>query len=214
MSFGGSVLAMIVTLRNNARPRRKAFEYSSEKDSALKKHYELNYKTVSASQIQKIRRRIRRKAEREDKKQLYVFLTFIALVSSILIFASYRYTQNVQENNAKVTEARQAKLIKMQKDEIHFKNADIEYFLNDGKKYNDKGDFRNGKIQFYKALEVNPDSYNAYLGYVTSSINECIHYNVNCHHTQKLLNSALKKYGETPQLVKLQESLNKKNSAL
>lgn len=110
MSFGGSVLAMIVSLKNNARPKRKAFAYSKGKEAILKKRYGLKYKSISAEKLSAIKSKIKRQTERENKQKMLKLVFILTMVLASLLILSIHFQKSVKENNSKVVKERKLSL--------------------------------------------------------------------------------------------------------
>jgi hypothetical protein len=90
MSFGGSVSAMISSLKNNARAKRKTYfdkNDSYKKGSDLKTEYD--FQEVSADESEHIKERIRANAKKENKKR--VFFLILSVMAIIIVFLLFNY---------------------------------------------------------------------------------------------------------------------------
>jgi len=87
MGFGGSVSAMVSSLKNNKRPRVSTF-------SKLKRYENVKYKKGSIEkkatpqQLKEIRERL----QKENKKSLTISITIIA-ISILLMYLLFNYVK-------------------------------------------------------------------------------------------------------------------------
>ncbi|WP_162984895.1 hypothetical protein [Mesonia aquimarina] len=84
MSFGGSVHAMITTLKNNARSRSTYFdkEYSSVKS----KQAGIPIEKISPEELQKIRIRLQKENKQRTRKRILIFSVIFLLIAALTIF--------------------------------------------------------------------------------------------------------------------------------
>jgi len=141
MSFGGSVLAMIITLKNNARHRRKAFEYSDEKNRFIRTHLELKYKTVSVERLARIKKQIRKELDQEDRQSLFRTMAIWGLISILLVGATSYYYFQMKERNAALYAKQKLQRENVRQDVIALRQNDVDYFLTKGKQYLESEDY-------------------------------------------------------------------------
>lgn len=208
LPYGGSVLGMIISLKNNARPKRTPFKDKKEKDRTnYKNHYPLSFKRVSKEKLEKIKSRYRDSIVREDNRRLTIISIIIVVLGTFAVYGGIRYYYHVQEQNAKY---QQQKLVQDKKNKqiavVSFEEK-YEYLMNSGKKYLSKQHYSYAKHQFHEAVKIKPDDFNANLGLVGAYVYDCIKYNHSCSEAEGYLLQALGKFGRKEQLVKLEEAL-------
>lgn len=207
MSFGGSVLAMIVTLKNNARARRKAFEYIESKETSIHSHYSLKYKKVSKEKLSGIKNRIRSTIDKENKKSLLLTLLIIFIPSLLAIGGIIRYTNNIKEHNAIVAQNRKERLQFEKENTIRLDASDLNYFITNGNKWLENKNYHRAKIQFYNALKTNPDNYEAFYGLTKAYVYHCEEHNEKCDEASIIVKNAIHKFGENPELHALKSKV-------
>ena len=86
MSFGGSVLAMITSLKNNARKKKPAFKsWKEDKHIFHFRKRPLVYKQVSKVELNKIKQEIQLKAQKDRRKQR-ILLVVISVPILVLLY--------------------------------------------------------------------------------------------------------------------------------
>ena len=205
MSFT-TVLAMIQSLRQNARPRRKAFEYSKDKESSLKKHYSLKYKKVSSIKLENIKSKIKLQTEKENRQ---IFLKIVTIGSIALIIFTIYYTNSDNANNARIVKERSERLSKQKIENEALKNMDINFFIDSGEKWIEKKDFREARHLYNLALDIDPNNYSANIGLVNAYILDCLYNDSNCYNSEYLLKKTIGKFGNTKELNELQTKLER-----
>ena len=88
MSFGGAVSAMVTSIKNNARPKRKTFFDRNSKSSKNKKEKNaLLNKKVTPQQLLKIRQTIKLENKEALKKNIIIIaIGFVIIIGGLLIF--------------------------------------------------------------------------------------------------------------------------------
>lgn len=205
--WGGSVLGMIISLKNNARPRRKPFE--AQKDHPIghrsKKKRELHFKKVSAEKLSETRKNIREKIKRDERKY-YLKITGISLIVCALIFgivyANDKKNNEIQKRNIEIR--KQNKDMLMQQEQS-LSPADFDAHMTDGIYYLKKGKYRSAHKSFSQACIIQPDDYRANMGLCASKIYICLQTGENCQATEDFLIESMAKFGRRKDLVKLEE---------
>ncbi|MDD3687193.1 MAG: hypothetical protein PHE56_10555 [Bacteroidales bacterium] len=90
MSFGGSVLAMITTLKNNARPKQNLKDLLKENDTKnYYKNLEVHDKVISPTELSRIKKRIHDESVIEKRRNTLVFISvfFVIIFLVVLIIA-------------------------------------------------------------------------------------------------------------------------------
>lgn len=203
--YGGAVLAMIISIKNNALRRRKPFELQKDKQK-IRTHHPLRYKKVSDKKLKEVNARLLRKIEREDTKRLIIIYLLILVLGSGSIYGVIRYTNRVKDHNTKVAVTRReynkAKAIEGSLDVESL----FEFLYNDGMKWLEKERYKYAKQQFYEACTLKPGNYEANLGLTTAYVNACVKHHIECYTAWKLLESSLKKFGPRPELEELRKT--------
>lgn len=211
MSFGGSVLAMIITLKNNARHRRKAFEYSDEKSKSIRTHLKLSYKSVSSEKLASIKKKIRKESDKEDRRSLFRTMAVLALLSILLVGSTTYYFYYLQEKNSALYAKQELQRKNARKDAIASSQKDVNYFLANGKHYLGKSDYNRAKQLYTKAFELEPEDHDVLRGLTAAYIYDCQFNNIGCQSAKRLLNLYYDTYGETDDYRELQELMSSNN---
>ncbi|PKQ61724.1 hypothetical protein BZG02_14975 [Labilibaculum filiforme] len=207
MSFGGSVQAMISSIKNNARPKNDRFRSHSKdcikRPSAIRT---LEYKKVTESELKQIKNKIRVKALKENRKlKLLVLLISIPILGTIYCIAQYKI-DDFQENH-------RIAAIKIQHEIDEIKQAKenkILYFLEDGSSWLNKGHYKNAKTQFYNAYKIESDDYRINYANTKVYVLDCIENNVKCVTAERMVKGLKEKYGNKAEIVELELLLEQK----
>lgn len=91
MSYGGSVLAMITSLKNNARPKHKVKDLLKENDTKnYYKNVELHDKKISPTELSRIKKRIHDESVTETRRNALIFISvFIVIVFLVVLLVIY-----------------------------------------------------------------------------------------------------------------------------
>jgi hypothetical protein len=208
MSFGGSVLAMILSLKNNASPRHKVFDYVKDKKRTFKRRAPLHYKKVSQKELNLIKAKIRKQSNREDNQQFLKLMLAMFVIAGLLLVGTIYHNNTVDTKNTQIVRARQEHLLHQKADKIAYNSNNLKYFLDKGQKYLDNGDYRYAKILFATARSIDLDNYEANLGYVRTYVSDCNESINSCETTRRLLTTIIEKFGETEELIELILFLN------
>jgi hypothetical protein len=187
MGFGGSVLAMILTLKNNARPKRKAFEAVKDFDKN-QVHWKtrLKFKTLPKDQLNDLKDKIREDARRKRYKQTIIS---VILFSTVLIFGIYFINNFIEKQNL-IIEANSEQKKNYNKD----RSEKYLYYLNDGYKWLGEEHYKNAKFQFNQANEIFPEDYRTKIALTTAFVYDCMATNTDCIKAQALLGRIEKEY--------------------
>ena len=93
MGGEGSMLAMIVSLKNNralVKKRKKLFTQSNIRD-LNHTHTDLRFKHVSDNKLERIKLKIRKNQEKENRRILSAFIGIIFLLVGICLFLCFKY---------------------------------------------------------------------------------------------------------------------------
>jgi hypothetical protein len=91
MSFGGSVLAMITTLKNNSRPKQKLKDLLKENDTKnYYKNVEIHDKKISPTELSRIKQRIHDESITETRRNALIFISvFIVIIFLVVLVVVY-----------------------------------------------------------------------------------------------------------------------------
>ena len=89
MSFGGSVSAMIASLKNNARPKRKTyFDRNSTAMHSEEQENPLLKKKATPEQLKQIRETIQQENKRKRRNQILSFSVAVVVIIVFFIYAN------------------------------------------------------------------------------------------------------------------------------
>lgn len=201
--YGGSVLGMIISLKNNARPRRKPFEsLKREYKHSLRKHYGLEYHDVSKEKLEKVKLKIRKKLRNEERIR-YLKITVFAFIICSLLFTGVSI--QLKRNNEINRQNRKAEKISAMTPAEQFKE-----YLNNGYQLLNEEKYNDAKYLFLSALRIEPDNYKANLALTEAYIKNCVFNDTDCAKTENLLENNLEKFGRTDKLIELKNLLYSK----
>jgi hypothetical protein len=202
MSFGGSVQAMIISIKNNARPKKNIFR-SRNKDH-VNQHSEesnLKYKTVSASKLNKIKDDIRKKAKQDRRRQSILALLIII---PIVVISSLTIRYKIQQYPAKkAKEDRKYELM------ILTEKRTMRV-LKEGSILLSKGDYENAKKVYLLGCTINPEDYRINYANAKAYVLDCIENEIGCDTATRMVNGMKKKHGDKYEILHLELLLSQK----
>jgi tetratricopeptide (TPR) repeat protein len=196
MSFAGSVLSMIVSLKNNARPKRKRFKgYNEHEKIPELKNLKLQTREIPDEEMKAIKHRIRMETKKDNRRFFLFTLVFgiFVLVFVVLLFNNFYQEQQIYEKLAPLKEAEKKRV-------LHEK---FEYLLNDGYEYLERGRYHNAKFLFREASELIPGDYRAKFATLKAYIYDCKENKVNCYTAERMLRDCLSEYPEDRDVIEL-----------
>lgn len=199
MGFGGTVLAMIQSLRANARPKHKAFQNWRKRDNqSFNFNKKLKFKTVSEDELKIIVAKNNAEIKKEQKlKNIKVFLSFIVLIPLSVFIVFYLFFKPALSNHQPY-----------QPPHEETNNLEqVNYLLNSGYEWLNKNHYKNARFQFNRVLEINSKSKNAFYGLTASYIYECVLDSTSCEKAQKLLSEYNFRFGNDTSIEYLEELL-------
>ncbi|MCE4563035.1 hypothetical protein INQ51_01810 [Maribellus sp. CM-23] len=189
MSFGGSVLAMIQSLRANARPKHKAYQdWTKTENRRYSSSPQVFFKKVSAEKLAEIKAKNREETEREQRRSYWkitLSLLVIVPVVTLFLFEFFFQPDRINRNPAR------SKTV-----EATLSAEQIDYLLNSGYSWLNKNHYKNARFQFERVLEVQPRNKIAVYGMAASFVYECKKERQKCDEAQKRLDEYIRKYGE------------------
>ncbi|MDX8340625.1 hypothetical protein SLH46_15615 [Draconibacterium sp. IB214405] len=190
MGFGGSVLAMIQSLRANARPKHHAYQDWEKADKRIfKNKYKLVSKQVSPEKLAQLKTKYRKEIEKDQKRTLILTILSIVIIIPLITFGIFQFFFSNSQNNYRpyVSEAEK------QKTEITIEQ--INYLLDSGYDWLNKSHYKNARYQFNRVLEVIPTNKDALFGMTASYVYECQKEHTNCERATELLQNYISKFG-------------------
>lgn len=203
LPWGGSILGMIISLKNNARPKRTPFKDRKDKDRLkYKTHRSLKYKKVSEERLKVINARYKKAIEKDNSRILFVIIPIVIIIGGIALFGTIRYTNSAKEKSSRILAERK----KSSQNKADYSLTDkYIYLMNSGKRYLSKQHYSYAKHQFSEAITIKPNSFNANLGLTASLVYDCKKNNIACEAAEEFLIKTLGKFGRKKQLVELEK---------
>ncbi|WP_321346472.1 hypothetical protein [uncultured Draconibacterium sp.] len=206
MGFGGSVLAMIQSLRSNARPKHHAYQdWDKGEKRIFKNKYKLVSKQVSPEKLAQLKAKYRKKIERDQKRTQTITIVSLIIIIPLITFGIFQFFfSNSQRNyHPYVSEAEE------QKTEITLEQ--INYLLDSGYEWLNKSHYKNARFQFNRVLEVNPGNKDALFGMAASYVYECQKEHTNCEKAKTSLQDYISNFGSYTKTDHLSTILNSSN---
>ncbi|WP_303919703.1 hypothetical protein [Draconibacterium sediminis] len=206
MGFGGSVLAMIQSLRANARPKHHAYQNWDKGEKLIfKNKYKLVSKQVSPEQLAQLKTKYRTKIEKDQKRTLFLTIVSLVIFIPLITFGIFQFFFSISQKNYHpyVSEAEK------QKAEITIEQ--INYLLDSGYEWLNKSHYKNARYQFNRVLEVNAENKDALFGLAASYVYECQKENSNCDKAGELLKDYISTFGSDTKTDHLSTILNSSN---
>jgi len=203
MGFGGSVLAMIQSLRANARPKHKAYQdWEKAENRRFHSDRKLVDKKVSQEKLLQIKTTNKKKIDREQKRNLIIKLLTLIVLIPLIIFAVFQFFFHHGELNYHPYQSQ------VEQHEEVLDNEQINYLLNSGFEWLNKNHYKNARFQFNRVLEVQPDNKYANYGLTATYVYECRIDGTNCTKAHNLLDNYITKNGKDQSVERLLEMLN------
>jgi len=201
-------MAMIVSLKNNARAKKRAFDSWKENKFIIhKKNSPLVFKKVSDKDLKIIKKDIQRKAK-NDRKRVAILTAIILIPVLIISYILVKNGLNKYTEDRLLEETERLNKI----DEIkNQKEETILYFLNDGYKWLDRRNFKNAKIQFYEAYKIDHNDYRINFANAKVYVLDCVENSENCNTADKLVDGLIDRFGENEEINYLEELLKESN---
>lgn len=203
MSFGGSVLAMIQSLRANARPKHHAFQ-GWKKAEARQFHSNIKpkYKEISPEKLQQIIKSNKKKIDREQQRSLFIKLFVLIVLLLLAAFTVFQFFFNTSQINHHPYQP------SLENEEILSDTEQINYLLNSGYEWLNKNHYKNARFQFNRVLESQPENKTAYYGLTASYVYECKIDRTGCEKARQLLGTYISKFGEDSSTSLLKDMLD------
>lgn len=198
MGFGGSVLAMIQSLRMNARPKHRVYEEFEKADKRVfHTHGELVDKKVAPEELERIKRLNKQKIEKEQKRNLIFLAISVVVLIPLIALAGFEFFFRESPINTLEQQT-------VTEDPV---TEQINYLLNSGYEWLNKNHYKNARFQFNRVLEVQPNNQSANYGLAATYVYECKIDSTNCEKASKMLNEYISKNGANSSTDYLKEML-------
>ncbi|WP_319501211.1 hypothetical protein [uncultured Draconibacterium sp.] len=206
MSFGGSVLAMIQSLRANARPKHHAYQKWEEGDKRIfKNKYKLVSKQVSPEELTRLKTKYRKEIEKDQKRTLALTIFSLVIIIPLITFGIFQFFFSISQKNYHPYVSEEEK----QRTEIT--TGQINYLLDSGYEWLNKSHYKNARFQFNRVLKINPQNKYALFGMAASYVYECQKEHTNCEKAKELLQDYISKFGSDSKTDHLSTILTSSN---
>lgn len=200
MSFGGSVQAMIVSIKNNARNRTNVFKKGKNENETAHIHKNsLQFKTVPADELEIIKKNIREKAQKENKKRR-IIAGIIIIPILVGIFFTVRYKISQYTNKVEDRRSSESSVVDDKTDRLL---KDSNYWLKNG-------NYLNAKKLLYKAYQINPGDYHINYANANVYVLDCVENGVGCKSADRMVKGMIERYGNEDELLALKSLLEQK----
>ncbi|WP_319482036.1 hypothetical protein [uncultured Draconibacterium sp.] len=206
MSFGGSVLAMIQSLRANARPKHHAYQKWEEGDKRIfKNKYKLVSKQVSPEELTRLKTKYQKEIEKDQKRTLALTIFSLVIIIPLITFGIFQFFFSISQKNYHPYVSEEEK----QRTEIT--TGQINYLLDSGYEWLNKSHYKNARFQFNRVLKINPQNKYALFGMAASYVYECQKEHTNCEKAKELLQDYISKFGSDTKTDHLSTILTSSN---
>jgi hypothetical protein len=197
MSWGGSVAAMIQSLKNNKALLGKRYTYFDAKKDYLRATHgmKITYQKATKEELRFVREKIK-KQKRLDRIRVIIVLSIIC---PLLIYGTYKITTSFDE------EIKEQKIIRKKKDIEKY-----QFHINDGDYMISKGKWNNAIFQYTRASEIFPNEYDVQYRLTLAYTYKCQYTNEECTKSDSLVNRLLTYYPNDEKVKGLRVSLDDK----
>ncbi|WP_066627960.1 hypothetical protein [Labilibacter marinus] len=204
MSFGGSVAAMISSMKNNRKllSQRKTFK-DQKKDSRFRIGKALKFKEPSNADLLKIKERIRAKAIRQRRINTVIILVVVLVVSYLGVSFLGKVDDKYREIHTRELEEKEAMLLKIKEENEEEREELIVYFLNHGYECLSQEKYYYAKYYFKQIYDSEKDDYRVALAYTRSYVYDCINNKRECENTKLLIDRLKTKFGDKLEVAEL-----------
>ncbi|MBL4668600.1 MAG: hypothetical protein JKY30_04995 [Flavobacteriales bacterium] len=195
MSFGGSALAMIQSLKANKLLLGKRYTYFDAKKEYLiaAKGLKISNQKATPEQIRNIKELIRK-----QKRVAGIRLTIaLSIIFPLIIFGAYKFSGLFKNE--------------MTHQQIVVKEKSIEkykFHINDGDAMLNKGKWNNAIFQYTQASEILPNEYDAQYRLALAYTYKCKYTNNACGKSDSLVNRLLEHFPDNEKVQGLRVSLD------
>lgn len=198
MSFGGSVLGMIISLKNNSRSKirvSKMLKENQRQIRGLKK--DLHFKKVNDAELKIIKQEIKRKAKQQRRIKILISIPFLFVLIAISIMFWTDLKKEIQQD----------KIIQLEKDKKEQRILYDKYLweLNEGYKWLAKEKYKAAKHYFLNARKLRPYDYTTQVAITTAYMYDCIKNKVQCDTVNTLLMNLDASYTDKKEVNDLME---------
>ncbi len=208
MSFGGSVSAMITSLKNNARPKRSFQGRFNHEHGAFKTA--ITSKDISQAELKQIKSDFRKRIKTEQRQQVFKISIICSLITIFLvagiIIASKTYKISISAAN----QATKEKELKKESD----RNLVILEFISKGNSAISRQDYTNAKFFINKAYVTDNNSKIALLNNAKVYILDCLENDSECELCKYYVDLSVERFGLKEVSRNLPDLMNEYQSRL
>jgi len=219
MSGAGHLQSMRAILRNNRLLLRKTGLFKKDRSFlSSRKEYlkaakgEIDFKTISKSELRSLREKVVRNRKSENLRVWLITLVIMIPILSYTGYISYESWKKDQEIYAQQRESKKIKKILLDQKLSEKHNVKLnEYFLviSEGDEWIEKKNWNNAIYKYKKALKLFPNEFEANYRLALAYGYHCQNENIDCAVGKKLTNRLLKYFPEDPNLIKLEHTFEK-----
>jgi len=190
MSFGGSVAAMIATLKNNKMMLGERYTYFDAKKSYLRatKGMKITYRKATKEELALVRKKIKQ----QRKQAQIVAVVILSMVIPIVFFGAYKFIVSLNESH---------KLNEQIITKEHTKK--YQFFISDGDLMFQKRKWNNAIFQYTRALEVFPNEFDAQYRLAQAYTYKCQLENEGCFKADSLVDRLITHFPNDENIKKL-----------
>jgi tetratricopeptide (TPR) repeat protein len=204
MPGGGSILGMIISLRNNKQLLRKKSKYDKRRifsgdDPATLSHGKntpLEFKHISGKELEEYRKKIRERNRINLRRRIIGTTLVLVLVG----FGLFRLTVGIDRELVRFRREAEAATYEQNK----FK---YDLIVRDGDNYVLRAEWAEAIFAYKKALVIFPDMYEANFKLADAYMKSCMHDNMYCSEGKKHLDKIIALYPEEVKLLEIRATL-------
>jgi tetratricopeptide (TPR) repeat protein len=204
MPGGGSILGMIISLRNNKQllrkknrfDRRRMFSGDDPQNLIYGGNTPLEFKHISENELEEFRIKIRER----NRKNLRRRIIGSTLILFIVGFGIYWLTINIDRELVKIK--REAELATFEQN-----NFKYDLLVRSGDNYVLRSEWAEAIFEYRKALVIFPDIYEANYKLADAYMKSCMNDNMYCSEGKKHLDKIIALFPEEVKLLEIRATL-------
>ncbi|MCF8380997.1 MAG: hypothetical protein K9H49_15590 [Bacteroidales bacterium] len=212
MSFGGTVLSMILSLKNNSNllAKRKTYKELS-KNYKYKPGDPLKYKELPEAELIVLKAKIKRDLTRQRRlfalKSLFLIVLILGTGGVILSYVNNNYIEKSKKNEKELRSILESRKYSLS----DIDERGIEYYLNQGNYLLSNNQYVGAKYYFKKAYKYGPNDFFVLYANAKVYIYDCIYNDVECAEAIILLEYLEQHFGTNQDVKDLIKIYNEKN---
>lgn len=197
MSWGGSVAAMIQSLKANKALLGKRYTYFDAKKDYLRatKGMKITYQKATKEELRQVKEKIRKQKKTERRRVTIV----LCLMAPLIIFGTIKATGLFTKD--------------VTKEKVVIKKEDVkkyQYHIKEGDYRISKAEWNNAIFQYSRASEIFPKEYDVQYRLALAYTYKCQHTNEECAKGDSLVHTLLARYPDVEEVKGLRVSLDNK----